>query len=443
MQAKVSRRTFLEIAGGTALATSLVGCFGVGGSTTTTSSSSSTGTVTIWDIRTGNEQAVVKKAAAAFNAKYPKIHANVTYLSNDPYKQKLQVAMGAHNPPDIFFGWGGGVLKSYIDANDVYDLTADFNGDATWKNRFLPSVLAGATFNGKLYGTPNAGMQPELIFYNKDIFKKYHLNAPQTWSEFLHVITTLKNQGIIPLALAGASQWPYLMYIEYLVDRIGGPDAFNAVLSKQANAWSQDAFIKANTLIQDLVTMGAFGSSFASTTTDTNQDVALLYTEKAGMLLQGNWNFSTIQSNNPDFITSGKLGWFPFPQVEGGKGNPTDVYGNPCNFYSISSTAKSKQDAVSYLKNGVLTDEMVKGFISVGDVPPVQGIESQLASSANGEWLQYNYNMAKNATNFQLSYDQILAPSAAQAVLTNLSQIFLKQITPKQFSDNMNKTLGA
>jgi len=441
MQAKVSRRTFLEVAGGTALATTLAGCFGVGGSQTTTSSS--TGTVTLWEIRTGGEQTVVKNAVSAFNAKYPNIQVSTTYLSNDPYKQKLQVAMGAHNPPDIFIGWGGGVLKSYIDAGDVYDLTSDFNADPTWKNRFIPSVLDGVTFGGKLYGIPCAGMQPELFFYNKDMFKKYNLNAPQTWSEFLHVVTVLKNQNIIPIALAGASQWPYLMYIEYLVDRAGGAGVFNSVLSGQANAWSQDAFIQANTTIQELVTMGAFGSSFASTTTDTNQDVALLYTERAAMMLQGSWNFSTIQTNNPAFISSGKLGWFPFPAIEGGKGNPTDVYGNPSNFYSISSTAKSKQDAVSFLKNGVMTDAEVKGFIGVGDVPPIQGLDSQLASMPNGDWLKYTYNMAKNASTFQLSYDQVLAPTAAQATLTNLSQIFLKQITPKQFSDNMNRTLSA
>jgi raffinose/stachyose/melibiose transport system substrate-binding protein len=86
---------------------------------------------------------------------------------------------------------------------------------------------------------------------------------------------------------------------------------------------------------------------------------------------------------------------------------------------------------------------MVKGFVNVGDVPPVVGLDSQLASSPNGEWLTYNYNMAKNAPNFQLSWDQILSPSAAQAVLTNLSQVFLNQISPTTFSDNMNKTIGS
>jgi raffinose/stachyose/melibiose transport system substrate-binding protein len=73
----------------------------------------------------------------------------------------------------------------------------------------------------------------------------------------------------------------------------------------------------------------------------------------------------------------------------------------------------------------------------------VTGLDAQLAAAPNGEWLVYNYNMAKNAPSFQLSWDQILSPGAAQAVLTNLSQVFLNQITPEAFSANMNKTLNS
>ncbi|HKT37096.1 MAG TPA: substrate-binding domain-containing protein [Ktedonobacterales bacterium] len=442
MQSKVSRRTFLQIAGGTALTASLSGCFGVGNSGTTTTGSS-TSTVTIWDIRTGSEQQAVQSAASAFNSSHSNIHAVVNFFQNDPYKQKLQVAMGAHNAPDIFFGWGGGVLKSYIDANDVYDMTNDLNADSSWKNRFLPAVMSGVTFNGKIYGVPNSGMQPVMFFYNKDIFSQYHLNPPQTWSELLQAITTLKQHNIIPIALAGGSKWPYLMYEEYLVDRYGGSSVFDAVLGNQSGSWSQDAFIKANTAIQQLVSMGAFGSSFASTIADTNQDAALVYTGKAAMMLQGNWNFPVFQTNSPQFVQGGKLGWFTFPAVDGGTGDPKNIAGNPCNYYSIASTAKAPKDCVTYLKSAVLSDANVKQLISLGDIPPVQGIASQLASAQNSDWLQFNYNLVQNAPHFQLSWDQALLPTPAQALLTNLDQLFLKQITPQQFSTNMNQTITA
>jgi raffinose/stachyose/melibiose transport system substrate-binding protein len=422
------------------MAAGLTGCFGVGGSQTSTGSGSTT--ITVWDIRTGSEQQAVQNLTSSFNSAHSNIHAVVDFFDNDAFKQKLQVAMGAHTPPDIFFGWGGGVLESYINANDVYDITSAVNGNATWKNRYLPAVLSGVTFNGKLYGVPNSGMQPVFFFYNKTVFQQYNLNPPQTWSELLQAITTLKQHGITPIALGGKDQWPYLMYEEYLVDRFGGPDAFNAVLANQADSWAQDAFVKANTAIQQLVDLGAFGSSFASVSADSNQDAALLYTGKAAMMLQGNWNFSAIQTNSPQFLQSG-LGWFPFPAVEGGQGDPTNIAGNPCNYYSIAQTSKSPQDCLAYLQDAVLSTDNVQKLIALGDIPAVQGIESQLASASNGEWLQFNYQLVQNAPHFQLSWDQALLPTPAQSLLTNLTQLFLKQITPQQFSASMNKTLAS
>ncbi|HZU66305.1 MAG TPA: substrate-binding domain-containing protein [Ktedonobacteraceae bacterium] len=440
MQEKISRRTFLQLTGAAALSTTLAGCFGVGSSQTTGGGSGSA-TITIWDIRTGSEQQVVKDITNTFNASHKNIHAVVDFFQNDPYKQKLQVAMGAHNPPDIFFGWGGGVLKSYIDANDVYDMTADLNADPSWQNRYLPAVMSSVTFNGKIYGVPNSGMQPVMFFYNKAIFDQYHLTVPQTWNDLLNIISTLKQHNVIPIALAGGSKWPYLMYEEYLVDRFGGPGAFDAVFANQPNAWSQDAFMKANAAIQQLVSMGAFGSSFASVVADTNQDAALVYTGKAAMMLQGNWNFPVFETNSPQFVQSGKLGWFLFPAVEGGSGDPKDLAGNPCNYYSIASASKSPQSCVAYLKDAVLGNDDIQKLIGLGDVPPVQGIQTQLANAPNSEWLQFNYNIVQNAPHYQLSWDQALSPQAAQALLTNLDQLFLKQITPQQFSANMNQTI--
>jgi raffinose/stachyose/melibiose transport system substrate-binding protein len=435
---KVSRRTFLEIAGTTTLSAALASCgFGVGGNNQTSGNSN---TVSLWDIRVGSEQQVVQATVNDFNAQQSKIHVALSFFQNDPYKQKLQVAMGAHNPPDIFFGWGGGILKTYIDAGDVYDMTSALNADPTWKNRYLPAVLSAVTFDNKIYGVPNSGMQPVLFFYNKALFDQYHLQPPQTWSDLLQVINTLKQQNIIPIALAGGSKWPLLMYEEYLVDRFGGPDAFNAVLANQANAWSQDAFIKANTAIQQLVDAGAFGSAFSSVIADTNQDAALLYTGKAGMMLQGNWNFPIIQTQKADFLNN--LGWFPFPAVEGGQGDPANAAGNPCNFYSITTTAKSPQNGLTVLKATALNDAEVRRFVAIGDIPAVQGLEAQLSSAKNSEWLLFNYNLVKNAPHYQLSWDQALPPQPAQALLTNLDQLFLKQISPQQFSDNMNQTLG-
>ncbi len=151
--------------------------------------------------------------------------------------------------------------------------------------------------------------------------------------------------------------------------------------------------------------IGAFGSNFASVNADTNEDTALLYTGKAAMQLQGSWNFSTVISGDPDFIQQRKLGWFPFPAVEGGSGNVADVAGNLSDFYAIASATKSPQDCITYLKDAVLNADEVAGFIAIGNVPPVRGIEVQLSKAQNSDWLQFVYTLARDAPHFQLSWD--------------------------------------
>lgn len=397
--------------------------------------------ITVWDIQTGDLQKVIQSMVDDFNQSHPNIHATVQFFENDPYKQKLQVAMGAHNPPDIFFGWGGGILKSYIDAGDVVDLTDALNSDPQWKNRYLPSVMNAVTFNSHIYGVPNNYVQPVFFFYNKKIFDQYGLQPPKTWDDLLHCIQVLKQHNVIPIALAGKDKWPDLMYEEYLVDRIGGPQVFDNIVAGKPNAWSDPAVVQANQMIQQLVDMGAFEPGYAGVSYGDGSATALVYTNKAAMQLMGSWDFSSVLTNAKSMIDNGELGWFPFPSVPGGKGDPNDVAGNPSNFYSISGDSKNKDAALTFLKDAVLSDNTVKRLIDLGQVPPVQGIESQLQQAKYGDYMTFQYNMVKNAPHFQLSWDQALPPTEAQQLLTDLDKVFLKQMTPQQFSADMNKYL--
>jgi raffinose/stachyose/melibiose transport system substrate-binding protein len=441
----LKKRKYLGIAGlsvALAVGTVVSGC-GTGSSGNESAGQQTEGKtkITIWDIQTGDLQKAVKQMSDDFNRTHPKIDSEVQFFENDPYKQKLQVAMGAHNPPDIFFGWGGGTLKSYIDAGDVYDLTSDFKKDSQWQKRFLPSVMKPVTFDEKIYGVPNNFVQPVFMFYNKKLFKQYNLTPPKTWDDLLKDVRVFKQHGVIPITIGGKDKWPDLMWEEYLVDRIGGPQVFNDILAGKPNAWSNPAVIKANTMIQQLVDAGAFEPGFSSVSFNDGEASALLYTGKAAMELMGSWEFSGILSNDKSFVENGDLGWFPFPTVSGGKGDPADIAGNPSNYYSIANDSKHKQAAVTFLHDAVLSDKAVRNFIKSGQVPPVTGIENELKNADHGDYLTFVYDLVKNAPNFQMSWDQALPPTEAQALLTDLDKLFLKQMTPQQFSQDMNQHL--
>ena len=133
-----------------------------------------------------------------------------------------------------------------------------------------------------------------------------------------------------------------MMWLEFLFDRIGGPEVFQAVFDGEKDAWSNPAAIDALTKMQDLVKANGFIKGFSSITADSNADQALLYTGKAAMMLHGTWTYGSMKADGGDFVTSGNLGYMNFPPVEGGKGDPSNTVGNPGQYLSISSKATDR-----------------------------------------------------------------------------------------------------
>jgi len=230
------------------------------------------------------------------------------------------------------------------------------------------------------------------------------------------------------------------MWIEYLVDRLGGPSVFANVLADKANAWSDPAIIQSCQMIQDLVKAGGFGQGFGSISADTNADLALVVTGRAGMLLQGAWAYRSITDIDKDFIPSGKLGFGPFPSVPGGKGDAKDIAGNPSQFWAISSKATEAQTsaAIDYLSSTLWTDAYTKRLPDRGDIPPVK----DAANLIIGEFPKGVYQMIQDAPNFQQSWDLALSPAASAEFWTQLDLLFNGSSTPQEFTDAMNKTIG-
>ncbi|WP_163506619.1 extracellular solute-binding protein [Fodinicola acaciae] len=401
------------------------------------------GQATAWAL-TGGDERTFRSSFQQWNSGHGGQPIDVQFFQNDAYKQKIRTAVGAGQAPTLIFGWGGGILKSYVDAGQVADLTPDVTANPTLKSRYLPSVLDSGVIGGKTYALPNNAMQPVLLYYNKDLFRQIGAQPPKTWPELLALIPKFNARNIAPLSLAGQSKWPLLMYEEYLVDRLGGPRVFDDIAANKPNAWSDPAVLQANTMIQQLVNAGAFVKNFASVDADSNADLALLYTGKAAMEVMGSWAYPSIKTQNPQFISGGKLGYVAFPAVPGGKGDPADVAGNPANFWSISAkaTPEQRKAAVAYLTDGVLNQSYVDSLVTGGGVPPVAGLEPKLAKASDPGYLSFIYGMARQAPHFQLSWDQALSPAQADALLTNLGKLFLNQITPAQFSAAMNATIG-
>ena len=90
--------------------------------------------------------------------------------------------------PTIIWGWGGGGLKSYVDAGQVEDLTAWFGQNAAVKDRLFPSSFGAATVDGKIYAMPCETVQPIVLYYNKKVFDKVGVQPPQSWGDIMDLV---------------------------------------------------------------------------------------------------------------------------------------------------------------------------------------------------------------------------------------------------------------
>ncbi|WIM98865.1 extracellular solute-binding protein [Actinoplanes oblitus] len=440
----MKRRNFLSLTAGAAAATGLAACGSSGPSDTGSGSGSgSADAASYWFLSGPPGEPIRQGAVDRFN-KTGQGQIKVTTFQNDTYKDKLKTALGAGQAPSIIWGWGGGGLKSYVEAGQVDDLTDWFAQNAAVKDRLFKSSFGPATVDGKIYAMPAETVQPIIMLYNKEAFEKAGVqNPPQTWGELMSLVPKFNAKGIAPFSLAGQSRWTNMMWLEFLFDRIGGPEVFGNAYNGQKDAWSNPAAIDGLTKIQDLIKANGFIKGFASVTADSNADQALLYRGKAAMELHGSWSYGIIKADGGNFIKDGKLGFFNFPAVEGGKGDPTNTVGNAGQYLSIYSKASDKQkEAAKNFFKTLLDDTEQQGWIESGGVPIVQGSNAKLASSPDKDFLNFIYDVASKAGNFAQSWDQALSPTAAETLLENIAKLFQLKISPQEFATNMNAVIG-
>jgi xylobiose transport system substrate-binding protein len=392
-------------------------------------SGSDGGTITAYVY--GDDAVKVQQAAVTEFNKTSKVKVKLVSVPGTDYVNKLRSSMGSPSAPDIFFNWGGGSIKPYVDAKQLVDLTSTVNGDAELKDGFLPSIMTAGGLDGKIYGVPMRGMQPVMLFYNKRLFAENKLEAPKTWEDLQKAITTFKAKDITPFALGGSDKWPELMWMEYLLDRIGGPEVFKKIQNGDSSGWGDPAVLKAAQTVKDLVDQGAFGKNFNSVDYGNGGAPTLLNKGKAAMHLMGSWEYSTQLGKAPAFAKK-DLGWTAFPTVAGGVGDAADVVGNPTNYWSINARTKHKDAAIAFLKT-MASQKYAKALVDNGDIPTTSNAASMLSTSPNPQFANDQYSLVQKAPSFTLSWDQALESQYATPLLTELSKLFAGKSSPEQF----------
>jgi raffinose/stachyose/melibiose transport system substrate-binding protein len=348
-----------------------------------------------------------------FEADHPGIKISATAHVNDAYKAEIVNALKAGEAPCVFATWGGGPLRELTQAGYVVDLT-DLMNQNNYAARFVAGSLENVTFEHRIWGVPVENVSVAVIFYNKTVFSALGLSQPYTFDDLLTIVDRLVEKGYIPFALANETGWPGSMHYMYLVDRLGGPEVFESAANRTDGSFEEPVFVEAGEMLQTLVQHGAFGEgfSFNARNYDKAHSRAQMYpsTEKATdidsyrgkavMELMGTWNFTLVQTESPGFFKN--MGFFPYPAITGGDGDPRNLIGSVGDmYYHVSATCPHPQEAFEFIQY-LIDEQALAERDKFHRLSPVTGLQTDDMPALAVKTL------VDRAPHVQLWYDQYL-----------------------------------
>lgn len=321
-----------------------------------------------------DERAFNEEVAKTYEATHPGIDIKFEYAETEAFKQKLPTLLQSGDKPDIFYSWGGGVLKDQAAAGFLRDISAEVNG--AWAKSLSAAGVNAFTVDGKVVGVPVSASDVGF-WVNKTLAAKAGIDpaAIKTWDDFLEAVKKAKAAGITPIAVGGKDKWPLHFYYGYLAVREAGQKGFAGAMAGAGDGFGSEAFIKAGREFKRLIDLKPFQAGFMDAT--YSQASGMFGDGKAVFHLMGDWDYDSARKNSVSGkgIPDADLALIRFPAVKDGVGAPTDTFGG-INGWAV--TASAKPEAIDFLKffttKEIQSQSAEKGFF----IPVAIGAEKGL-----------------------------------------------------------------
>ncbi|GEA88967.1 extracellular solute-binding protein [Cellulomonas cellasea] len=398
-----------------------------GGGSGNTPDDSADGTTLTWWHNSNNEpgKGYYEKVAADFEAANPGVTVEISALAHEDMLTKLDASFQTGDTPDVYMERGGGELAAHVEAGLVQDLS-DGSSEAIEK---IGGSVAGWQVDGKTYALPFS-LGVVGFWYNKALFQQAGITEPPaTMADLIAAADKLKAAGIEPISVGAGDKWPAAHYWYYMALRHCSEQVLtDAVTLKD---FSDPCFVAAGEDLEKLIAAEPFNSGFLATPAQTGPTSAsgLLATRKVAMELAGHWEPGVMQGLTEDKQGLGAdTGWFPFPSVEGGEGDPAAALGGGDAWACSAEAPPACVDFVNYL----LSDEVQTGFAeqSMG-LPTNPAATGSVADPALAELLTFR----DEAPFVQLYFDTAFGENIGGAMNDEIALLFAGQGTPQGIVD--------
>jgi ABC-type glycerol-3-phosphate transport system substrate-binding protein len=267
-----------------------------------------------------------------FEAEFIKKHPNVTFDNQSipfaQYGSMLKLKISADDMPDIIFG------KPIIDFpelardNRFLDLTG-----IPELSKINPSVLSGATVDGKVYGIPFDATFMGL-FYNKAMLAKYSLPVPTTYTELVQACDIFMKNGIYPFAHAfqnGNQPNVEVLNTGYasVLLASNNMDFYDKIMEGKTTFAATPVFKTYITRMAKLYSYSK-GDEMGSDNTRARRQFS---SGERPFMIQGTWAVGEYRNSNP----TGDFGFTALPWSENPADNKVPVLADDC-FMGAAST---------------------------------------------------------------------------------------------------------
>ncbi|MDO4483814.1 MAG: ABC transporter substrate-binding protein [Clostridia bacterium] len=298
-----------------------------------------------------------------FEAENPDIDVVVDCVLNDSYKEKIRVQVSSDNLPDIFFTWSGAFGENLTKSGRVLALDDVIAADPEWAAKVVESQWGPFNYDGKQYGAPWS-MDGKAFFYNVDVFNELGLTVPTTMEELYAVCETLMENGYDePISVGFSMAWSVSHYMGTLCQRVVDPEVLAKDYAGEGD-FTDPGYIDALNVFKTL------GKYMTADPCSIDHEFA------RNAFIAGISPICYMQLAELSYAKEAEfeLGFFNFPAVEGGKGDPGQLTGAPQGFMISALAEPEVQEAAIKLMKYIISQPSGYDLIAqTGEISCVYG----------------------------------------------------------------------
>ncbi|WNM35454.1 extracellular solute-binding protein [Streptomyces sp. Li-HN-5-11] len=242
------------------------------------------------------------EAIKEFEAKHPGVKVKFEEKGFEQIQKTAPMVLNSSDAPDIMEYNKGNATAGLLSKQGLLtDLTAEA-AKRGWDKEIPAGVRTtsmydtnGVMGSGKWYGVPNYA-EYTMVFYNKDLFKKYGVAEPKTFDDLTSAMNRFVAKGITPLANAGAEYMAQQYLYQLALSRADRAWVDKYELYKGRNDFHDAAWTYAANTFADWVKKGWISKKSSGTKAE---DAGVSFIQgKAPILFSGSWWYGRFKAEN-------------------------------------------------------------------------------------------------------------------------------------------------